>query len=89
MTFKEFRKHYPVACAEAFIEMKSDQIFWEAVEDWDLTELGKRVLIHLKGRKTDLENELEEDGFDASEAAKDVVQESLSADAKEHNRKLS
>ena len=86
MTYAEFRKHYPSACADAFADMRFDTEFWNAVEDWDLTEIGKRVMIHLKGRKTNLEAEIADEGFDADEAARDVVRESQRADAKEFKR---
>lgn len=90
MKFTDMRNNYSYACTTAFNALRKDNAFWEAADDWNLEEIGKRTLVHLLGSKTELEVGIQdEENFDADEAADDVIRESRHADISDFNRKLS
>lgn len=83
MNFKTLYKEYPVDVRQTMSELNSAKL-WEALDNYDLVEVGKLVYLHLDATKTAIEDDI---GFDPDEAGKDVICESQKADSKQYNRR--
>ncbi|MDD5189428.1 MAG: hypothetical protein PHE50_00115 [Dehalococcoidales bacterium] len=86
MNFKIMRRYHYEDVREVFGMMLLDKKLWDAIDECDLTEIGRIVYKNLDTRKKEIE---EDEGFDPDEAARDVIRESQAADIQQHNRKLS